>query len=134
MKAQLRVARPTDDIEAVVAFYRDGLDFEVIGSFGGHGGIDGVMLGHPEYDYHLEFTHHSDGEQVEPPSANHLLVFYLPDDDRWQTTVDRLESGGYERVASDNPYWDERGATFLDPDNHRVVLENADWTPAPVQP
>ncbi len=30
-QAHLRIARPTDDLEAVVAFYRDGLGFEVSG-------------------------------------------------------------------------------------------------------
>jgi hypothetical protein len=31
--AHLRVARPTDQIDAMVRFYRDGLGFQVQGSF-----------------------------------------------------------------------------------------------------
>src|SRR4051812_6630535 len=54
--AQLRIARPTDDLAAVVAFYRDGLGFEVLSSFTGHDGFDGVMLGFAGAGYHLEFT------------------------------------------------------------------------------
>lgn len=32
-KAHLRIARPTDDLEAVVRFYRDGLGLEVLDHF-----------------------------------------------------------------------------------------------------
>ena len=42
---QVRVARPTDRLEAVVRFYRDGLGLQEIGSFTGHAGYAGVMLG-----------------------------------------------------------------------------------------
>jgi catechol 2,3-dioxygenase-like lactoylglutathione lyase family enzyme len=48
---------PTDDLEAVTHFYRDGLGFEVIASFTDHAGFDGVMLRHSGWSYHLEFTH-----------------------------------------------------------------------------
>src|SRR5262245_60103169 len=55
-KAHLRVARPTDDLAALVPFYRDGLGFEVLFSFTDHDGFDGVMLGRKGAAYHLEFT------------------------------------------------------------------------------
>jgi hypothetical protein len=54
--AHLRESRPTDDQEAVVRFYRDGLGFTVLGEFADHDGFDGVTLGHPGSAYHLEFT------------------------------------------------------------------------------
>ncbi|MCA9890680.1 MAG: VOC family protein, partial [Anaerolineae bacterium] len=59
--ARVRVARPTDQLEKVVAFYRDGLGLSVIGHFEDHAGYDGVMLGMPDANYHLEFTQHVDG-------------------------------------------------------------------------
>jgi hypothetical protein len=37
---------------------------------------------------------------------------------------------GHDRVRSSNPYWEERGATFEDPDGYRIVFENAAWTPS----
>jgi catechol 2,3-dioxygenase-like lactoylglutathione lyase family enzyme len=40
--AHLRVARPTDDLDAVVRFYRDGLGFEVLYEFADHDGFDGA--------------------------------------------------------------------------------------------
>ena len=39
-KAHLRVARPSDDLEAVVRFYRDGLGFAVLSEFRDHDGFD----------------------------------------------------------------------------------------------
>jgi len=55
--AHLRVARPTDKLVEVVKFYKDGLGFEVLYQFTDHDGFDGVMLGHKDAPYHLEFTH-----------------------------------------------------------------------------
>ena len=56
---QVRIARPTDRLAEVVRFYRDALGLPQVGSFEGHAGYDGVMLGLPGRDYHLEFTSHA---------------------------------------------------------------------------
>jgi hypothetical protein len=42
----LRVARPTDDIDALLPFYEQGLGLTVLCRFEDHDGFDGVMLGH----------------------------------------------------------------------------------------
>ncbi|MFG0335388.1 MAG: VOC family protein [Maioricimonas sp. JB049] len=125
--AHLRVARPTDHLDEVVAFYRDGLGFEVLGEFRRHEGFDGVMLGHAGAGYHLEFTRKEGHQAGRAPTEDNLLVFYLPDRDLWQQAVDRMVACGYEPVPAFNPYWDRRGATFEDPDGYRVVLQNAKW-------
>lgn len=89
----LRVARATDNLAAVAKFYRDGLGFEVLGSFEDHSGFDGVMLGHRGAGYHLEFTHRR-GERVGgAPSAENLLVFYLPDEERVDRLLPRARAG-----------------------------------------
>lgn len=128
MEAQaLRIARPSDDLEAVVAFYRDGLGFEVIASFEAHDGFDGVMLGRPGLAYHLEFTRKSGHPAGRAPTQDNLLVFYIPDPAEWKAAVGRLRREGHEPVPSFNPYWDISGRTFEDPDGYRVVLQNAAW-------
>lgn len=124
--AHVRIARPTDDLRSVVAFYRDALGFEVLGSFEDHEGFDGVMLGHREAGYHLEFTHHPSHPAGSAPTEEHLLVFYLPDREEWQRAVDDLERSGNRSVKSLNPYWDRQGKTYEDPDGYRVVLQNTD--------
>ncbi len=125
--AHFRVARPTDQIAAVVEFYRDGLGFEVLGQFEDHAGFDGVMLGHRGQPYHLEFTRKRGHAAGRAPTADHLLVFYLPDANAWADAIARLRAHGHEPVASFNPYWDRHGKTFEDPDGYRVVLQNAPW-------
>jgi catechol 2,3-dioxygenase-like lactoylglutathione lyase family enzyme len=127
MKAHLRVARPTDNIQDLIRFYRDGLGFEIIGSFKDHQGFDGVMLGHASTSYHLEFTHHRGHNVGRAPTEENLLVFYLPDHAEWKKAVDRMMKHGYQLVKSYNPYWDIQGKTFEDPDGYRVVLQNAAW-------
>lgn len=123
----LRIARPTDDLAAVVAFYRDGLGFEVLAEFRDHDGFDGVILGAPGAAYHLEFTRKAGHVAGRAPSQDHLLVFYLPETVDWHTAVARLEQAGHVSVPAFNPYWDRHGRTFEDPDGYRVVLQNAAW-------
>ncbi len=124
---KMRVARPTDDLNAVTKFYRDGLGLTELSRFDDHDGFDGVMLGVPGSPCHLEFTHARGHRVGRAPTADHLLVFYLPDESQWHAAVDRLRVLGYAPVPSFNPYWDRNGLTFEDPDGYRVVLENAAW-------
>ena len=126
--AHLRIARPTDNLAAVVAFYRDGLGFEVLYEFADHDGFDGVMLGHAGAAYHLEFTRKVGHTVGRAPTEDNLLVFYLPDEAEWRAAVARLEKAGHLPVKAFNPYWDKKGKTFEDPDGYRVVLQNARWS------
>jgi catechol 2,3-dioxygenase-like lactoylglutathione lyase family enzyme len=126
-KAHLRVARPSDDLDAVVRFYRDGLGFDILFEFRDHDGFDGVMLGRKGAAFHLEFTRKAGHRAGKAPTQDNLLVFYLPERAAWQQAVDRLVQHGYQPVPAFNPYWDRRGLTFADPDGYRVVLQNATW-------
>lgn len=123
----LRVARPTDNLPALLRFYCDGLGLQELASFTAHNGFDGVMLGHPQAPYHLEFTHQPGHRAGRAPTADNLLVFYLPDAVEWRAAVQRMESAGFAPVPACNPYWDQQGRTFEDPDGYRVVLEQAAW-------
>lgn len=125
--AHLRVARPTDNLDAVIRFYGDGLGLAVVGSFTGHDGFDGVMLGHAGAGYHLEFTRKAGHAAGRAPTQDNLLVFYLPDAVAWSEATARMEAAGYAPVPAFNPYWDRSGKTFEDPDGYRVVLQNAGW-------
>jgi catechol 2,3-dioxygenase-like lactoylglutathione lyase family enzyme len=123
----LRVARPTDNLEAVIRFYRDGLGLDVLSEFTDHDGFDGVMLGRAGASYHLEFTRERGHFVGGAPTEDNLLVFYLPDSTAWQAAVARMLAHGFELVPAYNPYWDRHGKTFADPDGYRVVLQNAAW-------
>ncbi len=124
----LRVARPSDDIDALLPFYRDGLGLSVLYRFEDHDGFDGVMLGHEHAPYHFEFTRARGHRAGRAPTQDNLVVFYLPDDSDWQAAVRRLRDSGFAPVPAFNPYWDRDGLTFEDPDGYRVVLQKAAWS------
>jgi catechol 2,3-dioxygenase-like lactoylglutathione lyase family enzyme len=122
--AQVRVARPTHQLEKVAAFYRDGLGLPELDRFEDHDGYAGIMLGLPGHTYHLEFTQHVAGSPCPAPSADNLLVFYIPDAKQLAELRERLERLGHVAVEPENPYWRDKSVTFEDPDGWRVVLCN----------
>jgi hypothetical protein len=121
---QFRVARPTDKLEEVVRFYCEGLGLKKIGSFKNHAGYSGVMIGLPEFDYHLEFIEHEKGSPCPAPTKENLLVFYIPEKEAIENIAANLTAMGYNNVPPENPYWQEKGITIEDPDGWRVVLMN----------
>jgi catechol 2,3-dioxygenase-like lactoylglutathione lyase family enzyme len=125
---RIRIARPTDDLERIVRMYEAGLGLERLGSFEDHDGFDGVILGAAEGGWHIEFTTARGVRAGGAPSAEHLLVVYLPERCEWESAGERMLAAGFERVRSQNPYWDREGRTFRDPDGYRVVLQCAEWT------
>ncbi len=122
---QLRVARHTQRLDEVVAFYRDGIGLTEIDRFRGHDGYDGVFLAVPGTGAHLELT--AGGDHGAPaPHPETLLVFYLGDEEAVRTVAGRL---GAAPIAAANPYWARHGLTFEDPDGFRVVLVGDRWAP-----
>jgi catechol 2,3-dioxygenase-like lactoylglutathione lyase family enzyme len=122
---QLRVARHTERLEEVVAFYRDGLGLRELGGFRDHAGYDGVFLEVPGTGAHLELTA-GGGHAAPAPHPESLLVLYVGDEAAVREVAARL---GADPVAPANPYWAEHGLTFEDPDGFRVVLVPDAWRP-----
>jgi catechol 2,3-dioxygenase-like lactoylglutathione lyase family enzyme len=119
----VRIARPTDRLDEVVRFYREGLGLPELDRFAGHAGYRGVMLGLPGLAYHLEFTQHDHGSPGSAPSRDNLLVLYFDDRAQVEQVAARLAALGHRPVAAENPYWTNNGAiTIEDPDHWRVVL------------
>jgi catechol 2,3-dioxygenase-like lactoylglutathione lyase family enzyme len=120
---QVRVARHTERLDEVVAFYRDGLGLPEIGGFRDHAGYDGVFLAIPGTGAHLELTA-GGGHGAPSPHPESLLVLYLGDEEVVRAVAERL---GAPAVAPANPYWAEHGVTVEDPDGFRVVLVPERW-------
>jgi catechol 2,3-dioxygenase-like lactoylglutathione lyase family enzyme len=122
---QLRVARHTERLDELVAFYRDGLGLAEVGGFRDHAGYDGVFLEVPGSGAHLELT--AGGAHGAPaPHPESLLVLYLGDAETVRAVAARLAA---DPVAPANPYWAEHAVTFADPDGFRVVLVPERWAP-----
>jgi catechol 2,3-dioxygenase-like lactoylglutathione lyase family enzyme len=124
----LRVARPSDNLEAVVNFYERGLGLSILYRFEDHDGFDGVMLGREDAPYHFEFTHAHGLTAGRAPTEDNLLVFYLPDITDWEAAVRSMRDAGFDPIPAFNPYWDRDGLTFEDPDGYRIVLQHTAWT------
>lgn len=115
---RLRVARHTDRLEEVVAFYRDRVGLTETGRFVDHDGYDGVFLEVPGAGAELELT---TGGDVDAPSSHpeSLLVFYFETRVELEAAADRC--AGTE-VVPENPYWRAHAKAFTDPDGFQVLL------------
>ena len=75
----LRVARPSDNLDALLRFYEQGLGLNLLSRFENHEGFDGLMLGREGAPYHFEFTRAQGHVAGRAPTPDNLLVFYIPD-------------------------------------------------------
>jgi catechol 2,3-dioxygenase-like lactoylglutathione lyase family enzyme len=123
---QVRVARPTRSLDAVVSFYGGLLDLPVLASFDDHDGYSGVVFGLPDRSRQLELVCH---EGVAPsPTAEDQLVLYLGSAERVAEHAGRIAAGGYAPAVSPNPYWERTGAVcFVDPDGYWIILSPDAW-------
>ena len=124
----LRIARPTDQLAEIVQMYVDGFGFEILGQFQDHDGFDGVIIGHRNHPYHVEFTSHQGATVGRAPTKDNLLVFYVPSDTSFEGCCCTLKAAGFLEVDPYNPYWGTAGKTFEDLDGYRVVLQNSKWS------
>ncbi|WP_197207896.1 VOC family protein [Cytobacillus firmus] len=121
---QFRIARPTNQLDKLIAFYEEGLGLKRVGEFWNHEGYDGIMFGLPDSQYHLEFTQSKEKMVLPQPAKELLLVFYVGDRLERDNIADRLAALGYLETEPENPYWSRGGLTFEDPDGWRIVLMN----------
>jgi catechol 2,3-dioxygenase-like lactoylglutathione lyase family enzyme len=126
----LRIARPVSDLAATRAMYCRGLGLRVIGSFENHDGFDGIMLGVAGSSHHFEFTRAREHPVAPTPTAEDLMIFYLPKSAEWRSACADMLAAGFKQVAAFNPYWDARGRTYEDRDGYRIVLQNDEWSDA----
>ena len=124
--AQVRQSRPTNQLPEILRFYCAGLGLDLLLQFEkDKAGYGGAILGVPGTDYHLEFVTHMDGftgEQIRPPTEDHLLVFFLEGSLELDAIRAKLEKMGSVPVPAKNPHWDLDGVTYEDPDGWRIVL------------
>ena len=115
---RLRIARHTERLEDLVAFYRDRVGLPEKGRFVDHGGYDGVFLDVPGTGIELELT--AGGGQAAPsPHPESLLVFYFEDQAELEAVADRIAQ---PEVVPSNPYWRTHARAFADPDGFQLLL------------
>ena len=118
---KLRVARHTNNLQAVIDFYTGLLGLQILGNFAGHDGYDGVFIGLPDMDWHLEFTV-SNEAPIHQPDEDDLLVFYPENNATFDSMMEIINKAGITEITAKNTYWQLNGKTFVDPDGYRVVI------------
>ncbi|MCI9846516.1 VOC family protein [Flavobacterium pectinovorum] len=117
----LRVARHTNNLQIIENFYINILGFERLGGFQNHNNYDGVFIGKPELDWHFEFTQSL-------KKANHvfdeddIIVLYPKTILEYDSIIKKVKDNNIAIIPAINPYWDENGQMFQDPDGYRIVI------------
>ena len=118
-----RFARHTNNLEHLKSFYIDILGLELLGGFENHNGYDGIFIGKPNENWHLEFTK-SEELVMFNFGEEDILVFYPNTKLEFEIIHDRIKSHSIKFINSKNPYWNENGKMILDPDGYRVVISH----------
>jgi catechol 2,3-dioxygenase-like lactoylglutathione lyase family enzyme len=117
----LRVARHTDDLERIENFYVDILGFERLGGFENHNNYDGIFIGKPGLDWHFEFTQSTE-KAVHSFDQDDVMVFYPKTIEDYNRLINTLLNNNISSITANNPFWNENGKMFLDPDGYRIVI------------
>jgi len=115
---RLRIARHTDRLDELVAFYRDRVGLPEVGRFTDHDGYDGVFLDVPGTGAHLELTT-GGGHNAPPPHPESLLILYFDDQAQLDAVADRIAR---LQVVPANPYWQTHARAYVDPDGFQLLL------------
>lgn len=118
---KFRQARHTNHLETIINFYVGLFDLEVLGEFKDHKGYDGVFIGLPNKDWHLEFTV-SWEQPLHRPDEDDLLVFYPETLEEYDLILKRMSLLNIKASRPKNPYWRQYGTMVVDPDGFGVIF------------
>ena len=119
----LRVARHTNNLDKIEDFYVNILDFERLGGFQNHNNYDGVFIGKLGVDWHFEFTQ-SEEKVNHTFDEDDVTVLYPETISEYNRLVNKLVGNNISFITSKNPFWNENGKMFLDPDGFRIVISD----------
>jgi catechol 2,3-dioxygenase-like lactoylglutathione lyase family enzyme len=118
---KIRIARHTANLKQITAFYCDVMGFNILGKFDDHNGYNGVFIGQNQQNWHLEFTTSADAPQ-HLPDEDDLLVWYADSQQEYDDINHRLSQHSIPSIKAKNPYWNDNGTTYTDPDGFRIVI------------
>lgn len=120
---ELRNARHTNNLKLIVEFYTNIIGLEVLFSFENHNDYSGAFIGKPGHQWHLEFTT-SKNKAEHKFDDEDILVFYPTEKNEYEEIVESIEINNIEKIKAKNPFWDDNGIMFKDPDGFRVIISN----------
>ncbi|AXG73493.1 VOC family protein [Flavobacterium arcticum] len=118
-----RVARHTNNLDKIIAFYTNILDLEILGSFNNHDNYDGVFIGLKDMSWHLEFTK-SDEIVNHKFNDDDILVFYPETDISYSMIIENINIYQIKKLNPKNPYWNLNGILIQDPDGFNIIISN----------
>jgi hypothetical protein len=110
-------------MEAIANFYINILGFERLGGFENHNNYDGIFIGKPGLDWHFEFTQ-SETKADHKFDKDDIIVLYPDTIRKYNMLLESLLGNGITKITAINPYWNENGQMFLDPDGYRIVISS----------
>lgn len=120
---KLRVARHTSNLDEIEDFYVNILGFERLGGFQNHNNYDGVFIGKSGLDWHFEFTQSKENAK-HTFDEDDVTVLYPATILEYDVFLNRLIDSNISILPSKNPFWNENGKMFLDPDGFRIVVSD----------
>ena len=118
---KLRVARHTNNLENIKSFYANILGLEILGGFENHNNYDGIFIGKPSENWHLEFTKSKEKINISCNEEDYL-VFYPENQLEYDQILKNIEANKIKFITSKNLYWNENGKIILDPDGFGVII------------
>ena len=117
----LRVARHTDGLKKIEDFYINILGFERLGGFEKHNNYNGVFIGKSGLNQHFEFTE-SETKANHTFDEDDVIVLYPKTIEEYNILLSRFNDNNIPKIKAINPYWNENGQMFQDPDGYRIVI------------
>ena len=118
---KMRFARHAQNLKKMQHFYVTLLGLSVVGSFKNHNGYDGIILGCDGGSWQIELTT-SDDKPFHSYDEDDLLVLYFDSLKQYEDTIERLNNERVIEFAPLNPFWEENGKLYKDPEGFRIVL------------
>jgi len=122
-----RYARHTTDLQRIEEFYTKVVGLQKIGNFQNHNNYDGLFLGLPCMNWHLEFTRSNEIPQS-MFDEDDALVFYFTSENEILKVKERIEENNIKLEIPRNPYWHEHGIIISDPDGYKVIFSLSGFT------
>ncbi|MFN6076216.1 MAG: VOC family protein [Fluviicola sp.] len=116
-----RYARHTSNLKALEKFYTELVGLKKLGGFENHSSYNGIFLGDPAENWHLEFTT-SNENPIHQFDEEDALVFYLENEMEFTQIKERISEHKIPLEKAKNPYWQENGLQISDPDGFKVIF------------
>jgi catechol 2,3-dioxygenase-like lactoylglutathione lyase family enzyme len=118
---KIRIAHHTMDLEGMITFYVDSLGLRLKKTFKSETGYEGVIFCDDTDAWELEFTSSHDLPKC-CSDEDDLIILYFDSMAVYNSTIERLSHLKHMEFAPRNPYWEEHGRLYKDPDGNRVVI------------